>query len=90
MNLETLYDYLKLLVPNTLKVDKGSDFITVSRPFGSMYVLDVYYLKGEFIVLSAMNYELNKYAKVIFGKPVDKETGSTYNEYFFKIPEGLQ
>lgn len=90
MNIETLYDYLKLTVPNDLRVEKGIDFITVSRSFGSMYVLDVYYLKGELIVLSAMNYDLNKYAKVIFGKPVYKETGSTYNEYYFRIPEGLQ
>lgn len=90
MNIETLYDYLKLLVPNDFKVDKGIDFITVSRSFGSMHVLDIYYLKGEYVVISAMNYDLNKYARRIFGKPLSKETFSTYNEYYFKIPKDLQ
>lgn len=90
MNIDTLYKYLKLVVPNDLKIDMGSDFITVSKSFGSMYVLDIYYLKGKYIVLSAMNYDLNKYVRRIFGKPLSKEAFSTYNEYYFNIPKELR
>lgn len=90
MNIDTLYKYLKLVVPNDLKVDMGEEFITVSKSFGSMYVLDIYYLKGKYIVLSAMNYDLNKYARRIFGKPLSKEAFSTYNEYYFNIPKELR
>ena len=90
MNIDTLYKYLKLLVPSDLKVDMGKDFITVSKSFGGMYVLDIYYLKGEYVILSAMNYDLNKYARRIFGKPLSKETFSTYNEYYFNIPKELR
>lgn len=90
MNIDTLYKYLKLVVPSDLKVDLGNEFITVSKSFGSMYVLDIYYLKGEYVILSAMNYDLNKYARKIFGKPLSKETFSTYNEYYFNIPKELR
>lgn len=92
MNIDTLYKYLKLVVPSDLKVDMGKDFITVSKSFGSMYVLDIYYLssKGEYVILSAINYDLNKYARKIFGKPLSKETFSTYNEYYFNIPKELR
>lgn len=90
MNIDTLYKYLKLVVPNDHKVDMGEEFITVSKSFGGMYVLDIYYLKGEYIILSAMNYDLNKYARRIFGKPLSKETFSTYNEYYFNIPKELK
>ena len=90
MNIDTLYKYLKLVVPNDLKIDMGREFITVSKSFGSMYVLDIYYLKGEYVILSAMNYDLNKYARRIFGKPLSKETFSTYNEYYFNIPKELR
>lgn len=90
MNIDTLYKYLKLVIPSDLKIDMGRDFITVSKSFGSMYVLDVYYLKGEYVILSAMNYDLNKYARKIFGKPLSKEAFSTYNEYYFNIPKELK
>lgn len=90
MNIDTLYKYLKLVVPNDHKVDMGKEFITVSKSFGGMYVLDIYYLKGEYVILSAMNYDLNKYARRIFGKPLSKETFSTYNEYYFNIPKELR
>lgn len=92
MNIDTLYKYLKLVVPSDLKIDMGSDFITVSKSFGSMYVLDIYYLssKGGYVILSAINYDLNKYARKIFGKPLSKETFSTYNEYYFNIPKELR
>lgn len=90
MNIDTLYKYLKLVIPSDLKIDIRRDIITVSKSFGSMYVLDIYYLKGEYIVLSAMDYDLNKYARKIFGKPLSKETFSTYNEYYFNIPKELK
>lgn len=92
MNIDTLYKYLKLVVPNDYKVDMGKDFITVVRSFGGMYVVDLYYLskKGEYVILSAMNYDLNKYARKIFGKPLSKEAFSTYNEYYFNIPKELR
>lgn len=92
MNIDTLYKYLKLVAPSDFKVDMGSDFITVSKSFGSMYVLDIYFLssKGEYVILSAMNYDLNKYARRIFGKPLSKEVFSTYNEYYFNIPKELR
>lgn len=90
MNIDALYDYLKLLVPNDYHVEMGSNFITVNKCCNGVYDLDVYYLKGEYIVLSAMNYDLKEYIKRIFGKPLSKETFTTYNEYYFSIPEGLQ
>lgn len=90
MNIDTLYKYLKLVVPSDFKVDMGKDFITVVRSFGGMYVVDLYYLKGEYVILSAMNYDLNKYARKIFGKPLSKEEFSTYNEYYFNIPKELR
>lgn len=37
-----------------------------------------------------MNYDLNKYARKIFGKPLSKEEFSTYNEYYFNIPKELK
>lgn len=92
MNIDTLYKYLKLVVPNDYKVDMGKDFITVVRSFGGTHDLDIYYLskKGEYVILSAMNYDLNKYARKIFGKPLSKEEFSTYNEYYFNIPKELK
>lgn len=92
MNINTLYKYLKLVVPSDRNVDMGEEFITVSKAFGSVYVLDIYYLskKGEYVILSAMNYDLNKYARKIFGKPLSKEEFSTYNEYYFNIPKELR
>lgn len=92
MNIDTLYKYLKLVVPSDFKVDMGKDFITVIRSFDSTCDLDIYYLskKGEYVILSAMNYDLNKYARKIFGKPLSKETFSTYNEYYFNIPKELK
>lgn len=90
MNIDTLYKYLKLIIPSDFKVDRGTNFITVSKSFSSMYVVDVYCLEGKYIVISAMNYELSKYARKIFGKPLRKETLSTHNEYYFNIPKELK
>lgn len=90
MNIDTLYKYLKLVVPSDCKVDMEEEFITVSKSFDSMYDLDIYYIKGEYVILSAMNYDLNKYARKIFGKPLSKEAFSTYNEYYFNIPKELE
>lgn len=47
MNIDTLYKYLKLVVPSDFKVDMGKDFITVVRSFGGMYVVDLYYLSKK-------------------------------------------
>lgn len=90
MHLETLYDYLKLLVPKDYTVTLKQDYISVT---GYDNLLDSvsYTIKDNCIVLSTILF-IPEYAKEIFGEPIhiNPVVKVMLTEYYFKIPEDLE
>ena len=95
MNIETLYDYLKLLVPSDYTVTLKQNYISV---VGCNNLLDsvTYAIEDNYIVLSTLLI-IPEYAKVIFGEPVNYKPTSSEDtlrdmltKYYFNIPEGLE
>ena len=90
MNIETLYDYLKLLVPADYTVTLKQGYISV---VGSDNLLDsaVYSIMNNHILLTTLLI-IPEYAKAIFGEPVNVKLSQhdMLTAYSFDIPEGLE
>lgn len=84
MDLDTLYKYLKLVVPSDLMVEKREFGINVGVDLNSRYgtaYSDSYSIRGNYIVLFTLKNTIPKYAQRIFGKPVLIDR--SYLNYFF-------
>lgn len=97
MNIDTLYDYLKLTVPNTFGVINRGDGIEVGVRAGTLYgssSSEYFYIEGNFINFSTISDEVPKYITQIFRgvtpHKLDTESNGWRKVYAFKIPKDLQ
>lgn len=92
MNIETLYDYLKLLVPREYTVTLEKGYISVTG-YDNLLDSAVYAIEDNHIILTTL-LNIPEYAKEIFGKPIYYKLTSRnldlLTEYYFSIPEGLE
>lgn len=92
MNNDDLYNYLKLLIPNDLKIEKKEFGVNVGVDLSSRYgfaFADSYRIENNYIVLSRLG-RLPDYASKIFGKPKFKTNDYVVTDYYFEIPEELK
>lgn len=95
MNIDTLYKYLKLVIPSDLYVTrKEDDSINVSASsnrgrYESVFA-DTYTIQNDFIVLSRFGNTIPEYAKKIFGNPALINQGYLATYTFFNIPKELR
>lgn len=94
MDLDTLYKYLKLVVPNEFKVVRKEFGINVgvgdvNTIYGAVFS-DSYSIRNNYIVLSRLNNNIPEYAQRIFGKPALINHGYLAYYTFFNIPEELR
>lgn len=96
MNIDTLYKYLKLVVPNNLKVVKREkcDAIDVGiapeSPFGFIFS-DTFKIEDNLIKVITISSEVPIYISEIFKERViQDESKYRTNEYCFKIPKELR
>lgn len=94
MDLDTLYKYLKLVVPNDFNVIKKEYHINVSRKTTLIdleYALsDSYIVSNNYILLTRLDNTIPEYAQRIFGKPAFINHGYLAYYTFFNIPEELK
>ena len=97
MNLDTLYDYLKLTVPNTFGVIKRGNVIEVGVKAGTLYGAsssEYFYIKGNFIKFSTVLDEVPEYITQIFRgitPHIQKNESDVWRKvYAFEIPKDLQ
>ena len=95
MHLETLHDYLKLLVPTGYTVTLKQNYISVTG-FDNLLDSVTYAIEDNYIVLSTLLI-IPEYAKEIFGEPIKYKLTSSEDmlrdmltKYYFNIPEGLE
>lgn len=93
MNIDTLYKYLKLVVPSDLMVEKREFGIHVgvdlNSRYGSVYS-DSYSIRDNYIVLFTLKNTIPKYAQRIFGKPALIDHSYLNYFFFFNIPKELK
>lgn len=94
MDMNTLYKYLKLVIPNEFKVVKQEYSINVSNRLNRNTLAyafsDSYFLKDNYIVLSRLTKDIPEYAQKIFGKPVSINRSYLAHYMLFNIPEELR
>lgn len=93
MDLDTLYKYLKLVVPSDLMVEKKEFGINVGVDLNSRYgtaYSDSYSIKDNYIVLSTLRNTIPKYAQKIFGRPALIDHSYLIYYFFFNIPKELR
>lgn len=90
MNIETLYDYLKLLVPREYTVTLEKGYISVTG-YDNLLDSAVYTIRNNHIILTTL-LNIPEYAKEIFGEPISYwlTPQGMLTEYSFNIPEGLE
>lgn len=94
MDLDTLYKYLKLVVPNDFNVIKKEYHINVSKETTLIdleYALsDSYIVSNNYILLTRLDNTIPEYAQRIFGRPALINHGYLAYYTFFNIPEELK
>ena len=95
MHIETLYYYLKLLVPTGYTVTLKQGYISVTG-FDNLLDSITFAIEDNYIVLSTLLF-IPEYAKEIFGEPIKYKLTSSEDmlrdmltKYYFNIPEGLE
>lgn len=91
--MDTLYKYLKLVVPSDFNVIKKEYYINVSKKTALMieYALsDSYIIKNNYICLTRVDNSIPEYAQKIFGRPALINHGYLAYYTFFNIPEELR
>lgn len=93
MDIDTLYKYLKLVIPSDLKIERKEFGVNVgtnlNTRYGSIYA-DSYSIRNNYIVLSRLINTIPEYAQKIFGKPVSIERSYLAYYILFNIPEELR
>lgn len=96
MDIDTLYKYLKLVVPSNLKVikrEKGDAIdvgVNPEAPFGFIFA-DTFKIEDGLIKVITISSELPKYISKIFKERVICNESKYRTEvYSFKIPEELR
>lgn len=93
MDLDTLYKYLKLVVPSDLMVEKREFGINVGVDLNSRYgtaYSDSYSIRDNYIVLFTLRNTIPEYAQRIFGKPALIDHSYLNYFFFFNIPKELR
>lgn len=93
MDLDTLYKYLKLVVPSDLMVEKREFGINVGVDLNSRYgtaYSDSYSIRDNYIVLFTLRNTIPKYAQRIFGKSALIDRSYLNYFFFFNIPKELR
>lgn len=97
MNIDTLYDYLKLTVPNTFGVINRGNGIEVGVRAGTLYgsySSEYFCISGNLIKFSTILDEVPDYITKAFGGVIphklDTESNGWRKVYAFKIPKDLQ
>lgn len=93
MDLDTLYKYLKLVVPSDLMVEKREFGIHVGVDLNSRYgtaYSDSYSIRDNYIVLFTLRNTIPKYAQKIFGRPALIDYSYLNYFFFFNIPKELK
>lgn len=94
MNIDTLYDYLKLTVPNTFNVINRGNGIEVGVRAGTLYgsaSSDYFYIDNNLIKFSTVSDEVPDYIPRIFrGTIIQLESNVWRKVYAFDIPKDLQ
>lgn len=93
MDMDTLYKYLKLVIPSDLKIEKKEFGINVgvdlNTRYGTAYA-DNYSIRNNYIVLSRLNNTIPEYAQRIFGRPALIDHSYLAYYFFFNIPKELK
>ena len=97
MNLDTLYDYLKLTVPNTFGVIDHGNGIEVGVKAGTLYgssSSDYFWVDDNYIKFSTVSDGVPDYIfkafRGITPHKIIMESSVWRTRYAFEIPEGLQ